>query len=550
MSVKIDKRQLFFDRDRKTFIEFDLEKTKTCTEIYDSLHDDINTIINDLYKKEKEKNKIIKCKFIMMYSRLANKLDNSGLIEIKLDLDAPLSDIMVNKQYFLCYLPENNFDMDKKKKTRNKLEEVIINDRFKDVERNTDTNHVIEKYLNNEGVYYFDKEKVEFIYGKGNIDENVLTIKCKTKSIEILIKDIKGEECFENTIPPSIQDFKIKCPNYILQIHQNNITHFLGLYWLKSYLIWKNAINSAKIKNNNTTIDSGFNTNLFNYNYLLFVKKHSIPSKCFIVNQLLENAEKRQIFLDEYKEKKISDIANSIYSYKINIKNNKFFEAWMCLKQISFYVDFNNIEDENQRKREQEKYSKIFTPERILLYNNVVKKVNEAIKTIKNYEEEMNTVLKSIFEIDLFDNLYYNIYELYIYPYFQKIKNILNTEFYYDQKPEIIQKYHLLLSCYCASFLDMKNIDNFNCLCSNEKNNDEDIYKTNANINNNTISTNENPSNDKNNNKIKDIDNKINDNKENDKSDDKKNENIINSQNEPISDINNGINNTNEYSIN
>jgi len=542
MSAKVDKRQLYFDRNRKNYIEFDLEKTKNCMEIYDSLHEEIEKKINELHNTDK--NKKMNFSFIMMYSR-TNKLDNSGLIELKLDKEAQLSDIMINKQYFLCYLPENKININQKRKTRNKLEENINNDRFKDVERRTSKNHELEKYLTNEGVYYLDKEKVQFLYGKGTIDENTININCKKTNIEILIKDIKKEECFENKVPPSIEDFKIKCPNFIFQIHQNNITHFLGLYKQKSYLIWKNAINLAKIKNNDNTIDSSFNSNIFTYNYLLYVKRHSIPSKCYIINQLLENAEKRQIFLDEYKDKKISDIANSIYAYKINIKNNKFFEAWMSLKQISFYVDFNNIEDEGLRKREKEKYSKIFTQERIDLYNNAVKKVNEAIKTIKNYEKEMNNVLKKIFEIDLFDNLYYNIYELYIWPYFQKIKNMLNTEYGYDQKPEIIQKFHLLLSRYCANYFDMNNMDNFNCLCvPNENNNNKEINNCSTTTttpinNNNTINSNDVPSNDK----SKDDNNNNNvDNKDNDKN---KENNIITPQNEQKSDVvdeNNKIN--------
>ena len=542
MSAKVDKRQLYFDRNRKNYIEFDLEKTKNCMEIYDSLHEEIEKKINELHNTDK--NKKMNFSFIMMYSR-TNKLDNSGLIELKLDKEAQLSDIMINKQYFLCYLPENKININQKRKTRNKLEENINNDRFKDVERRTSKNHELEKYLTNEGVYYLDKEKVQFLYGKGTIDENTININCKKANIEILIKDIKKEECFENKVPPSIEDFKIKCPNFIFQIHQNNITHFLGLYKQKSYLIWKNAINLAKIKNNDNTIDSSFNSNIFTYNYLLYVKRHSIPSKCYIINQLLENAEKRQIFLDEYKDKKISDIANSIYAYKINIKNNKFFEAWMSLKQISFYVDFNNIEDEGLRKREKEKYSKIFTQERIDLYNNAVKKVNEAIKTIKNYEKEMNNVLKKIFEIDLFDNLYYNIYELYIWPYFQKIKNMLNTEYGYDQKPEIIQKFHLLLSRYCANYFDMNNMDNFNCLCvPNENNNNKEINNCSTTTttpinNNNTINSNDVPSNDK----SKDDNNNNNvDNKDNDKN---KENNIITPQNEQKSDVvdeNNKIN--------
>ena len=542
MSTKVDKRQLYFDRNRKNYIEFDLEKTKNCMEIYESLHEEIEKKINDLPNTDKNKN--MNFSFIMMYSR-TNKLDNSGLIELKLDKEAQLSDIMINKQYFLCYLPENKININQKRKTRNKLEENINNDRFKDVERRTSKNHELEKYLTNEGVYYLDKEKVQFLYGKGTIDENTININCKKTNIEILIKDIKKEECFENKVPPSIEDFKIKCPNFIFQIHQNNITHFLGLYKQKSYLIWKNAINLAKIKNNDNTIDSSFNSNIFTYNYLLYVKRHSIPSKCYIINQLLENAEKRQIFLDEYKDKKISDIANSIYAYKINIKNNKFFEAWMSLKQISFYVDFNNIEDEGLRKREKEKYSKIFTQERIDLYNNAVKKVNEAIKTIKNYEKEMNNVLKKIFEIDLFDNLYYNIYELYIWPYFQKIKNMLNTEYGYDQKPEIIQKFHLLLSRYCANYFDMNNMDNFNCLCvPNENNNNEEINNcstttTTPTNNNNTINSNDASSNDK----SKDDNNNNNiDNKDNDKN---KENNIITPHNDQKSDVvdeNNKIN--------
>ena len=94
MSAKVDKRQLYFDRNRKNYIEFDLEKTKNCMEIYDSLHEEIEKKINDL--PNTDKNKKMNFSFIMMYSR-TNKLDNSGLIELKLDKEAQLSDIMINK---------------------------------------------------------------------------------------------------------------------------------------------------------------------------------------------------------------------------------------------------------------------------------------------------------------------------------------------------------------------------------------------------------------------------------------------------------------------
>ena len=528
---KTDKRQLYFDRNRKTFIDFDLERTKTCLEIKEELQEEIDKKLSEIYN---DKYKEMNFSFIMMNSK--SKFDNSSLIEIKLDLTIPLSDIMTNKQYFLCYLPKNCINIEQKRKMRNKFEEHNNNDRFKDVERGSTSTHQIEKYLNNEGIYYFDKEKVEFIYGKGYVNENKITINYKKTSIEIIISELKKENYYENEIPPSIQVFKIKCPNYILEIHQNNITHFLGLYKQKSYLLWRNCINSAKIKNNNTTIDSSFNTNISNYNYLLFVKKHSVPSKCYIINQLLENPEKRQIFLDGYNDKKISDLASSIYSYKINIKNNKFLEAWMCLKQISFYVNYNNIEDEVQKNREREKYSKIFTQERIDFYNNVVKKVNDSISKIKSCKEDMNNVLKNIFKIDLFDNLYYNIYEFYIYPYFQKIKNLLNTEYDYDQKPDIIQKFHLLLSKYYINYFNMKNIDNFNCLCINVDNEDENYNGNLISYNSNNSLNNDN-SNNSNDNNIKDNDNSIKDNANNIKN----NDNSNNSNDNNIKDNDNSI---------
>ena len=533
---RIDKRQLFLDRNRKNYLEFDIEKTKTCLEIYEALNEKINNKIKEIYKNDSKK---MKFSFIMICSKSINKWDSSSLIEIKVDLETSLSDIMMNKQYFLCYLPINSFNINKKRKFRNKFEEEENNnDRFKGVERKTIENHELEKYLYNEGIYYFDKEKVEFLYGKGNIDENKISINYKKTNIEILINEIKKDEFFENKIPPSIEVFKIKCPNYIFELHQNNVTHFLGLYKQKSYLIWRNAINKAKIKNNNSTIDSTFNTNIFDYNYLLFVKRHSIPCNCLLINQILENSEKRQIFLDEYKDKKISDIVNSIYSYKINIKKNNFFEAWMCLKQISFYVDFNNIEDEGQKRKEKEKYEHIFTQERIDIYNDTVKKVNTAIKKIKNYEEEMNNVLKNIFKYDLFDNLYYKIFELYIWPYFQKIKKILTTEYGYDKKPNTVKKFHLLLSKYCIHYFNMNNLDNFYCLCTSEDNKGENYNNTinnNKNIiddavNNHKNIIDDNPNNESNNNNFND--NKIITNKDI----------ILNSEKEQNSDVKNKSN--------
>ena len=67
------KRQLFFDRKKICYLEFDLEKTKTCKEIYETLNKEI-----EIKKKEVYETIIkgIKFNFIIIYSKLNNKIDN------------------------------------------------------------------------------------------------------------------------------------------------------------------------------------------------------------------------------------------------------------------------------------------------------------------------------------------------------------------------------------------------------------------------------------------------------------------------------------------
>jgi hypothetical protein len=290
---------------------------------------------------------------------------------------------------------------------------------------------------------------------------------------------IKKVEYYENNIPPSIEGLNIKSPSYIVQIFYNNFAHIFGLYKSKSFFLWKNAINMARTKYNNNSVNCSLNNNINAYNCQFYVRSHSIPNKCFEINQIIENSQKRNIFLGEFHDKTISSIVENIYSYKIFVSKNKFFESWMCVKQIIVYVDLNNIDDEAEKRKEMEKYSKIFTQERINLYNNITKKINEDISQIKdmeNYEKEMNNILKNAFDISLFDDLYAEIYEIYILPLFQTIKSHLSIEYGYDKKPPIVKKFHLLLSKYCMAFFDMKNIDNFNFLCSSySKNNNVEV---------------------------------------------------------------------------
>ena len=463
------KRPLFFDRSKITFIEFDLEKVKTCKEIYEELKIEINKKINEIYRNLP---KGINFNFIMTYSRLNNKFDNLALIEIKIDMSYIITELMQTNQYNLFYLPEINNDIKRDLKLKLKEKDVNKKASFGDNNINNNTKKLqLEKYLNNEGVYYFDKKIAQFIYGKGFIDEEKVIINIKKSNIEILINEIKKDNYFENEIPLSLQVFETKCPNYIFELRQNNTTHILGLYKQKSFLLWKNAINLAKIKNQDIQINKYINNEIKKNNINFYTNCHSVPSKCMIISQILENPEKRKIFLEELEDKKISDIASNIFLYKIHLKKKEYIGALACLKQISFYINYNNIENEKLREVEIKKYKNIFTNEIIEHYKSILKKVNDIFtKNLNTNGENINNIFKEIFKEDLFDNLYFQIYDLYFLPFFNKLKKTLKKEYNHNEKPIIIKKFHLLLSKYTFKYFNMKENNNFNLLCVENKN--------------------------------------------------------------------------------
>lgn len=468
--LNFTKYQLYFDRERKNYITFTLENIKNCIDIYNLLGKEIGIYLSKIHGKEKDKKKY--------YFILINKIENSSLIELKLKPTKPIIKLLTTNQYNLFYLPIEKKDRNFKKKLINHLEEKNDNVLGVEIDSLIKTNQ-LENYLENEGVYWLNKKNLEFLYGKGNINEKLIKVVFEKTVIKIKMNEIGKFEYYENKIPPILEGLEIKLPNYICIIYHNNTSHIFGVNSKKSYLNWKKAINLARIKYNNFYVHSTLNANISTYNYQYFVRSQSITTKLFSIKQILENFEKRKIFFDEFNDKKIVDIIKNIYLYKINFKKKKFFEAWINLKQISFFIDFNNINNKQTKEKQIEKYSNIFTQERINLYNEKVNKANEAMSQVQNfhnYEESMDNALKNIFEIDLFDPLYFQIYQLYIEPYFEKIQKELNIEYNYNKKPIIVQKYHLLLSIYCIKSLNMKNIDNFNCLCSS--------YSTDTNMSN------------------------------------------------------------------
>ena len=249
--------------------------------------------------------------------------------------------------------------------------------------------------------------------------------------------------------------------------------------------MWKNAISSAKIKNKNRAVDTQFNNDLNKNTYLLYLNCKSIPDRCREINQILENPEKRKIFFEIFDDNKIADISTNIFNYKINIKNNDFVGALACLKQINFYLDYNNNEKEN----EIEKYKNVFPDKLIEHFKNILINVNELFSKTVNGGGNINNNLKDILTSDLFDKLYIKIYDLYIVPFFHNFKKTLKKEYNFDKKPEVIKKLHLLLSKHTMKFFDLNDSNKFYNLFSDddEKNKNENIKDNDNDSNGNNI---------------------------------------------------------------
>lgn len=119
-NLKIGKGLLYFDRNLSKYIEFDLEKNKTCKEIYNNLGKKIKQNISEIYGKESSNKKF---DFILINSQTNNKSNNSSLIEIKLDHKMDIITFMNNNLYYLCYLPISKNDIELKRSKRNNIEE-------------------------------------------------------------------------------------------------------------------------------------------------------------------------------------------------------------------------------------------------------------------------------------------------------------------------------------------------------------------------------------------------------------------------------------------
>ena len=121
-------------------------------------------------------------------------------------------------------------------------------------------------------------------------------------------------------------------------------------------------------------------------------------------------------------EKKICSIIINILSYKELIKKDEYLEAWMSFKEILAYIESCDSTNSNQKE---EKILKIFSQEKINNYKKISEDSNENLKKINGtnsslslFQIEVKKALNEILKFDLFDDIFIELYKIYIIPFF------------------------------------------------------------------------------------------------------------------------------------
>ena len=479
---------LYLDREKLNFIQIQIDNSMTCDSIINNNRDVLKDKIEPIYKKPIED-----FNFLFIENKTNVKKDEiPSLMEFRVNKKTKIFNLIQNPQYNLFFLPKKKSNILDRKKAREGNNDT--QNFFEDAETNYFSNKSSEEYINKQSFYFYDSSKQEFSKEKGSVDKNKITIFKSTKikdNIEINIKDIIKDLYYpENSPAPYRKNLPIKGdrPKYYIEITTHKKTYFLAQFKESYQLQWENAIKTAITNYKNYNIDLNLNIKIASSKTSIYATHHSIINNCFLINKMLFNEEKRKIFFSNFSDKKISAIVYNILMYKDLIKKNKYLESWMRFKEVLTYIDSYHINNEINENRiiteDDNKINSIFSTNRINKYKKISEDANESVGKIKEesslnlFQNEIKNALCEILKDDLFDDMFYYLYKLYIVPYFDEIKNLLRKGAIPGEKPPIRQKFQFLLAIYFFKIIKV-TINNYCLICPKINSDDKNVINEN-----------------------------------------------------------------------
>ena len=490
----------YLDREKKSAIIFTLDTNTTSDLLFSTYKDVLINKMNLLYKA-----KIEDCNFLIIETKVNMKKDDiPSLMELRVNKKTKIYNFLQNPQNNLFFLPKRKSNISDRQKARDRF--YLVENGYEDVETNYFLTKPTEEYLSKTVFYLYDNDKQILTKEKGSVDKSKITIlkNGNREAIDIYIKDIIKDLYYSETSQASYRKnlpIKGDRPKFYIEIQTKDKTYFFTQFKENLNLQWENAIKMAITKYNNFNLELNLNIKINAIKSSVFATLHSIIDNCFSINKLLFNNEKRKIFFSDFPDKKISAIIINIIRYKDLIKKNQYLDTWMRFKEILTYIEsFHNLknqkENENENKifLEEDKINNIisinnidninnlFTEEKIKKYKEISEKADENAKKIKIeesslflFQNELKTALSDILKEDLFDDIFYYLFKLYVVPYFEEFKKILKEGSIPTEKPLVRQKLQFLLAIYFNKIICDININDFNLLYSKINSKNEQI---------------------------------------------------------------------------
>lgn len=467
---------LFLDRNKLNSIQIQLDNNSTIDSIIYKYRDQLLNRINSLYNIKS----LDECCFLIIETKTnIRKEDIRSLVELKVNKKTQIYNILQNPQNNLYFVPKKKSNIEDRRKAREC--NSMIDNFFEDAETDYFLIKPSEEYLSKIAIYVYDCEKKTFTKEKGSVDKNQITIfKNGVKDpTEIPVKSIIND-LYYTEIPKTPNKKKLPIvgdkPKFYIELQTTKGIYYFGQTKEALFTQWENAIKLVIMKYKFFNIEFNLDIKINSSKTGLYAILHSIMDNCFLVNKLLFNEEKRKMFLSCFQDKKISAIINSIILYKDSIKKDNYLETWMRFKEVITYIDSYHADNNDQKENkniiltDENQIHKILTLDKIKKYKEISEAADESVKKIKIedysfalFQNEMKNALNKIMKQDLFDDIFIDIYKIYILPYFNDVKKQLEDSCIPTEKPILRQKFQFLIAIYFNQICNM-NPNNFDHL--------------------------------------------------------------------------------------
>ena len=472
------KRNLYFDYNRKNYIKFSLEIDTTCESIFKNHKDEIKNKIQQLYGNNIDLNN-----FGFLFVELnSNQYDGApNLINVKIRKDDKIIfKVLLNSQIMLGFLFIIRQNIILKKKARNlgllnPLNLINFETEEKTEEKNKDNKNIHIYYPKNIIYYYhalaFSKEKMKITSEEIYIFSN--------PSCRLLIKDIRSILTFlgtnEEDVKKYLKDYKIygERPKFCIEIISNDDKKILiGRNTYDPFITLYRALDSAVYNYQNQYSHINIKKKILFQNMDLFSISNNFLMETNNLDDWIKHKDKRKILLNDFEDKDLMNVINKIIEIKKNLKKGKYSKVILNIKNLMDIIDklkkenkysdiineenMRNIKDignkikdlcnlnneikensenkttenslnevvlDNQKKEEDPSKENKNENRIVNLPNDEINDEKNNINTKIELKDEQINELNQIININIFDNLYFEIKEKYLSQCYQKNKN-------------------------------------------------------------------------------------------------------------------------------